>query len=221
MTDMELTVVYDNMAGDGLISGWGFSCYIESDQHRILFDTGWDGCALLENLGSLDIDVRTIDTLVLSHQHWDHIGGLSHVLNACPGMDVYAPTSFSTNLKKEIAKVAKLHEVRQAQSILPGVYTTGELGSDIKEQSLVLEGNRGLYVVTGCAHPGLVEIMEAASQLGNVIGIIGGLHASEEYDLLAGLEYIGAGHCTVHQQAIAELYPDSYEAIRVGSHFKF
>ncbi|MEA1985425.1 MAG: MBL fold metallo-hydrolase [Euryarchaeota archaeon] len=214
---MELTVVYDNKADAGLISGWGFSCYIESDQHRILFDTGWDGCALLENLDSLDIDIRTIDTMVLSHQHWDHIGGLSHVLNACPGMDVYVPTSFSTNLKKEIAKVARLHEVRQAQSILPGVYTTGELGSDIKEQSLVLEGDRGVWVVTGCAHPGLAEIMEAASQFGDVVGIIGGLHASEEYDLLAGLEYIGAGHCTVHQQEIAERYPDSYEAIRVGS----
>ncbi|MCD4704112.1 MAG: MBL fold metallo-hydrolase, partial [Methanosarcinaceae archaeon] len=141
---MELTVVYDNKADPDLISGWGFSCYIKFGQHHILFDTGWNGCALLENLDSLGIDIRTIDTLVLSHQHWDHIGGMSHVLNACPGMDVYVPTSFSTNLKKEIAKVATLHEIRQAQSIFQGVYTTGELGSDIKEQSLVLGGDRGV-----------------------------------------------------------------------------
>ena len=72
---MKITIVYDNNAQEGLKCGWGFSCLIETGTNNILFDTGWDGHLLLENMEKLGIDPQIIDTLVLSHQHWDHIGG--------------------------------------------------------------------------------------------------------------------------------------------------
>jgi 7,8-dihydropterin-6-yl-methyl-4-(beta-D-ribofuranosyl)aminobenzene 5'-phosphate synthase len=231
---MKLTVVYDNEAKHGLKSGWGFSCFIEIPGHNILFDTGWDGHLLLDNMRRLSISPGAIDTLVLSHQHWDHIGGVPTFLHMNPDVDVYVPSSFSPNLKKEIstrggcqgAPVSlskagipvnpRLHDVKAPRQICKDVYTTGELGTEIKEQSLILDSGNGLYVIAGCAHPGLSAILGAASLFGNVVGMIGGLHDSQEYSLLKDLQLIGAGHCTVHKNEFREMYPESFVEISAG-----
>lgn len=214
---MKLTVVYDNEAKKGLKNGWGFSCLVETPGHNILFDTGWDGHILLDNMLKLSISPEDIDILVLSHQHWDHIGGVTTFLNASPDLQIYLPSSFSANLKKEISsRCAALHEIKGPQKICEGVYTTGEIGTEIKEQSLVLDSGRGLYIITGCAHPGLSSILNATSVFGTVAGIIGGLHNTQEHCLLKGLQFIGAGHCTVHKDKFRKMYPESFKEIFAG-----
>ncbi|MEZ5336339.1 MAG: MBL fold metallo-hydrolase [Methanolobus sp.] len=175
---MKITVVYDNNAMEGLQCGWGFACLIETGTNNILFDTGWDGHLLLENMEKLSIDPGIIDTLILSHQHWDHIGGLTTFLNANPDVDVYVPAGFSPRLKKEITSriSKKLYGINSAQKICDKVYTTGELETPvngIKEQALVLASDSGNYVLTGCAHPGMLLIIEAASAFGNITGVLG------------------------------------------------
>lgn len=215
---MKLSVIYDNEAKEGLQSGWGFACLIETDEHKILFDTGWDGHLLLENMNKLLKDPKSIDILVLSHQHWDHVGGVSTFLNENPNVDMYVPASFSANLKKEMASKVngKLYEIKAAQEICNNIYSTGELGNNIKEQSLVLRSEKGLYVLTGCAHPGLSLIIEAASSFGDVTGIFGGLHDSQEYGLFKNMQLIGAGHCTSHKDTIRKMYKDKCVKIFAG-----
>ncbi len=213
---MRLTIVCDNEAEEGFISGWGFSCLVDTGETKILFDTGWDGCALLHNLKKAHISPEEIGKVVLSHQHWDHIGGLSVLLNAHPDMEVYVPASFSKRLKDEISKRARLIEVSGAQEICRNIYSTGELGTGVKEQSLVVDSGSGLYLITGCSHPGLTEIMNAASKFGTVAGIIGGLHGSTEYGVLEGMRLIAACHCTVHKEEIAERFPGAFKAVSAG-----
>lgn len=76
-----LTIVYDNNPYDErLETAWGFGCYVNVDGVRILFDTGGDPSILLENMAKLNIDVREIEIIVLSHIHGDHVGGLFGVL---------------------------------------------------------------------------------------------------------------------------------------------
>ncbi|MDQ1275827.1 MAG: 7,8-dihydropterin-6-yl-methyl-4-(beta-D-ribofuranosyl)aminobenzene 5-phosphate synthase [Euryarchaeota archaeon] len=211
-----LTVLYDNEACPGFTGSWGFSALIETDTENLLFDTGWDGTLLLRHMEKTGIDPACISKLVLSHQHWDHIGGLPEILRANPGITVYVPASFSENLKREIKKRAELIEVKEAIKISDSIWSIGELGDKIKEQSLVLSTEIGSFVLTGCAHPGIDAIMDAALCRGKIKGIIGGLHDSESFERLEEMELIAAGHCTAHKDKIKELFPSKYMETRAG-----
>jgi len=211
-----LTVIYDNKANQDFTESWGFAALIETSFETLLFDTGWDGLLLLKHMKKLNIDPASIKKLIISHQHWDHIGGLPEILQANPGIKVYIPASFSENLKKEIEKRATLIEIKEPVEISQGIRSTGELGDKVKEQSLVLDTGNGCYVLTGCAHPGIAAILDTASHYGKVKGILGGLHDNEEFERLRGMELIAAGHCTVHRKKIKEIFPETFVEIEVG-----
>ncbi|HHV23800.1 MAG: MBL fold metallo-hydrolase [Syntrophomonas sp.] len=211
-----LTVIYDNKASQNFTASWGFAVFIETNHETLLFDTGWDGLLLLRHMKRLNIDPAAIRKLVISHQHWDHIGGLPEVLQANPRLEAYVPASFSENLKKEIEKRATVIEIKEPVEISQGIRSTGELGDKVKEQALILETGNGCYVLTGCAHPGLAAILDTASRYGKVKGILGGLHDNAEFEKLRGMELIAAGHCTSHRGKIKEIFPAEYVEIEVG-----
>ena len=177
---VELKIAYDNNAFDPeLKTAWGFACYIDTGEVKILFDTGGDPRILLANMDGLSIAVGEIETIVLSHIHGDHLGGLPAILSENNRVDVYVPASFPDDFKSRVkAYGSNLIEVHGALRICEGVMTTGELGSGIREQSLILNSERGLIVVTGCAHPGIANIVESAVQLmdRNVYLVVGGFH---------------------------------------------
>ncbi|MCF8111713.1 MAG: MBL fold metallo-hydrolase [Desulfobacteraceae bacterium] len=212
---MNLKIVYDNESLPGFGKGWGFSCLIELEDEKILFDTGWDGKILLANLRKFNTELKDINRLVLSHGHWDHIGGLPHIDN--PEMSIYVPSSFSRSLKKELDLRFVLHEIKGPQKIRDGVWTTGELKNRIEEQSLVLETQKGLVVIAGCSHPGVRKILSAASAFGKLYGIVGGLHDFDDYGALEGMGLIAATHCTKNKAKIREIYPESFVAVSAGS----
>lgn len=83
-----ITILVDNQAGPGLMAEHGLALWIETEDRRILFDTG-QGDALPANARALGLDLRTTDLLVLSHGHYDHTGGLHHALRAAPHAKVY------------------------------------------------------------------------------------------------------------------------------------
>ena len=217
---MKITIIYDNEIAKsikGLKAGWGFSCFIQTKEKNILFDTGWDGDMLVSHMQILGIDLLEIDSVILSHDHWDHCGGLARVLNLNKNLEAYVPKSFSNHLKKEIKKRAKLFcEVQQPKEIYPGIYTTGEIeGSlstgktkiSIKEQSLIFSTVKGLVIITGCAHSGINNILNSANKLGNIYALIGGFHNFEEYDLLKDISVIVPTHCTKNKKKIISLFP--------------
>ncbi len=79
-----LTVIYDHVANQDFAGSSGFAVIVETDRELLLFDTGWNGTLLLKHMKRLNIDPKDINRLVLSHQHWDHIGGLPEILQANP-----------------------------------------------------------------------------------------------------------------------------------------
>ena len=78
------------------------------------------------------------------------------------------------------------------------------------EQSLVVKTERGLVVIDGCSHPGVGNILQAASQFGRVYALIGGLHGFREFALLKDLGLVCPCHCTQHISEIKRLYPEKY-----------
>ncbi len=85
---VDIAILVDNLAGDDLVAEHGLSLWIESDGRHVLFDTG-QGSALPLNAASLGVDLRQTDTLVLSHGHFDHTGGVAHVLKTAGPIDTY------------------------------------------------------------------------------------------------------------------------------------
>ena len=212
---MYLQILYDNNARDNFKAGWGFSCLIKTSSENILFDTGWNGNILLHNLKIADVSPGDINRIVISHSHWDHIGGLNHILIYGRKPRVYVPKSISNNLKNEIKKDAKIIDVSKPQNICENIWTTGELGEKIKEQSLVIKTEKGVNILTGCAHPGLENIIKRSREWGEIYGIVGGFHDSN-IDILKGIPLIMSCHCTEKIGEIRQKLPESYKECFAG-----
>jgi len=213
---MKIAIIYNNEANFGLKAGWGFSCLVEENKKKILFDTGCEGQGLLYNLKKLSYDPKDIDIILISHQHWDHIGGLFDVLNLNGKAEVFVLKSFSENFKNEIRKRAKLIEVEDEQKITENIYTTGLVKNNPDEQSLILKTAKGIIIIVGCSHPGVDKTVEIAKKYGKIYAIIGGFHGFSNFDFLKNIEIIGACHCTQYKNEIKEKFPKQFKEIKAG-----
>jgi 7,8-dihydropterin-6-yl-methyl-4-(beta-D-ribofuranosyl)aminobenzene 5'-phosphate synthase len=208
---VKITIVYDNCtAKAGLRHDWGFAAFLQTENAApLLFDTGADGATLLYNMRKLGINPGQIGIIVISHAHGDHTGGLSSILEINKEAEIYVPAS-------TVAKLAgrKVVLVSQPIQVSKTIFTTGELKGI--EQSLVVKTSRGIVVVTGCSHPGVGAILDAASCHGKVYGIIGGLHGFSDFDCLDGLSLICPCHCTQYKEELEYRFPEQYVACGAG-----
>jgi 7,8-dihydropterin-6-yl-methyl-4-(beta-D-ribofuranosyl)aminobenzene 5'-phosphate synthase len=207
---LRISVVFDNLASDTrLQTEWGFAAVIEGPARTLLFDTGSDGRLLLSNMERMGIDPREIDGVFLSHNHSDHTGGLDQLLRRHPDVRVYMPASFPSSVQQAAENAgARLTLVSGPTTLFEGAYSTGLLGSDPAEQSLILDTHEGLMIMTGCAHPGIVSIVEAAMmQHGKPVRLVVGgfhLHRRSEARIGAtidrlkalGVAQVAPSHCT-------------------------
>ncbi len=216
---MKLKILVDNQAKHGFKSEWGFSCLVEG-MENVLFDTGSSAAVLSFNAEKFGVKPKQISKVVLSHDHFDHTGGLSWVLQN-RGLKVFTLDSFSNETKEKIGKKAELIEVSEETKINEEIYSAGKLSNSIDEQSLVLKTGKGLVVLVGCSHPGLTQILEKASEFGKVHAVIGGFHGFSDFDALQGIDLIAATHCTQHKQQIKELFPKQSKACSAGAEFNF
>ncbi len=183
MSSFKITIVFDNYPfSPKLKTGFGFACVVETGEGRILFDTGSDGDVLLSNLANVNLKPQEIDAVVLSHNHWDHTGGLNDFLRENSDVNVYLPISFPDDFKKDVKRTgARLTEVNESRIISEGVYSTGEMQGIVNEQSLICKTDDGSVVITGCAHPGITRILKRAEALyGPVFLTMGGFHLRDE-----------------------------------------
>src|ERR1700722_14252452 len=87
-----ITVLYDAFGKDAAMTkDWGYAALVEINGKRILFDTGDDAAVLAKNVKAKGVDLTTLDFVVLSHRHSDHVSGLSYVLSVNPKVKIYAP----------------------------------------------------------------------------------------------------------------------------------
>lgn len=185
---------------------------------------------MLYNMKIANINPQEIDKIIISHSDWDHIGSLPFLLNHGKGrerkfgkkFEVYVPKSFSINLKNEIKRYAKVVEVSNALKIQENIWTTGELGEQVKEQSLVINTDKGNVIITGCAHAGLDKIIQKSREFGEVYAVMGGFHDvdSESINSLKGVPLVVPCHCTEKVEEIKKQFPESYRDCYVGLLFE-
>jgi len=237
LSELAITIVHDNNpCVDSLKTAWGFSAFVKGPEKTILFDTGSDGTLLLENMAKLQIDPGRVDLVVLSHIHGDHTGGLSGLLTANPRVQVFLPASLPAKFKTAVQGYgATIVEIKEPQEICRNVYTTGVLGRRIKEQALIIRTERGLVVLTGCAHPGIARIVKEVSRQhgGNILAVVGGFHLEwatkgRVESIMAafrscGIRYVAPTHCSGDKarRLIQEGYSPGYVGAGVGKTIAF
>ncbi len=215
------------------IKHWGISFLIND---RIVFDTFGNAQVFSHGLAVQGVQPTQISDIVISHDHWDHTEGLWSLLEKSSKAVVYVCPGFSQETKNKIkATGSSFVEVYSVKEISLGIYTTGSVcgiyqDKEIEEQSLVARTSKGLIVVTGCAHPGIVNIVQRVSNdFGqSVIGLAGGFHLNDkddkEIEAIAlklkqlGVQNIAPLHCTGEraQNIFKKMFLEGYLNLQVG-----
>jgi 7,8-dihydropterin-6-yl-methyl-4-(beta-D-ribofuranosyl)aminobenzene 5'-phosphate synthase len=199
-----ITILVDNNAqpGKGLVAEHGFAALIEQDNNRVMFDTG-QGPALVQNSRILGVELSPITLVALSHGHYDHTGGLGRLarLNRSLRVAVH-PDALAPHSALEAPGV-KFEFVTDFKELLPGFWITGPVPQIYEDRldwrlytrpnnhvapdpvrnevSLIVHTKSGWIALIGCAHPGLGNILEYASQVLDIHqfqAVIGGTHLS-------------------------------------------
>lgn len=231
-----ITIIYDNYVfKEGTSSDWGFACLIEGTEKTILFDTGYQGQILLQNIDNLGIDLDSLDLIVISHNHLDHTGGLDSVLGRKSDLPVFFGASFPASFSQNISnKGATPIRVNEPIEICEHVFSTGELQGNIYEQSLILDTENGLVIITGCSHPGIINILKRAQDIikKDIYLVFGGFHllnlSYDEIDEIIqefkalGVQKCGPTHCTGDRSItlFKEAYGENYFPMGVGQVIK-
>jgi len=234
---LRMTVLFDNVPrAEGLQTGWGFACLVEGLEKTILFDTGGDGEILLSNMRMLGIEPATVDVVFLSHLHGDHTHGLQRFLEENSDVEVWMPASFPEAFREQVrAAGARPHFVEGPTKLFDGAHSTGEMGSPIKEQALVLETRDGLALITGCAHPKIADVVAQARRQHkrSVELIAGGFHlrsleGAEFGETMRALEKGGVtrvapSHCTGEGpvEAFRRIWGDGFVESGCGAVIEF
>lgn len=207
--EVTVTILFDNTAVDErLRTGWGFAALLETPEHTILFDTGADGEILLENFRLMGKDPLAVEAVVISHAHSDHTGGLQALFDLGLHPKLYLLSAFPDEMREEVAGRVEMVEASPGQEIVPGIRTTGQVGTTIPEQALILDTQDGTVVLTGCAHPGVIQMVGRARELSRdpLYLVMGGFHlmeaSAEEVQTILGefrrlgVQRVGATHCS-------------------------
>jgi 7,8-dihydropterin-6-yl-methyl-4-(beta-D-ribofuranosyl)aminobenzene 5'-phosphate synthase len=223
----------------------------ELQEVAIMMDTGPSPEVISHNINILNLDVNKIDAIVLSHGHYDHVGGLQELLKRISKQipvvahpKIFNPKfSYKPSLRyigasfkqSNVETAAALLFASNPVTIAKGVMTTGEIERKVKfekvdefltveegmfkqdifqdDQALVVSlDGKGLVVISGCAHSGLINTIKHAQKItgvSNVYAVLGGFHllkanedrieATIDELLKLNLKMVRPCHCTGHR----------------------
>jgi 7,8-dihydropterin-6-yl-methyl-4-(beta-D-ribofuranosyl)aminobenzene 5'-phosphate synthase len=206
---VHVTIIYDNYQADpDLETDWGFACLVEYQDQQLLFDAGRKADLYKQNVALLHIDPKEIPTLFISHEHGDHTAGIPWITEVNPSIKCYLPATFEAKLRATNQLPPNSKGVSEPTHMYGPFYSTGDNFEAFKEQGLVVKTKTGGVLITGCGHPGVVEMVTVArNELGiEIHTVIGGLHLmrtpGEKIEQISdalkkmGVKQICPTHCT-------------------------
>jgi 7,8-dihydropterin-6-yl-methyl-4-(beta-D-ribofuranosyl)aminobenzene 5'-phosphate synthase len=200
----------ENLTGEAGVSYW-----LKTDEKSVLFDVGYnpeqrDPSPLLNNMKELGIGIDDFDTIFISHNHPDHVGGMTNMRRKSfsltgrridlQGKAVYTPVPMSYPNLNPVC-------VEKPTPIAKGMASIGTIPNQLfflgwtMEQALACDvEDKGIVLVVGCGHQTLPRIVERAEALFDrpLFGLVGGLHypVGGGRDKMLGIEierYVGTG----------------------------
>lgn len=222
---MKITcLVEDTCNVEELKSEHGVSFYVETDQHKLLFDVGQTDL-FLKNASVLGIDLSLVDIVIISHGHYDHGGGLETFLNVNSKAKIYInkhafESHYSMREGNEMTYNGLDQKLINADQI---IFTDELLNIDnqltvfsdvdgqeyypksnqtlykkidqhyinddfIHEQNLIINENGKHVLLAGCAHHGIINILDKASKHiypKRISTLLGGFHFVSRFPELA------------------------------------
>ncbi|WP_319590408.1 MBL fold metallo-hydrolase [uncultured Draconibacterium sp.] len=192
---LSISILTDNTAGGHFLAEHGLSYLIEIDNEKILFDAGHSN-VFLQNAERLNYNIENeVETIVLSHGHWDHGNGLKYLKNKTL---ITHPASFASRYRKadrttvglelskyEIEKQFTLKESKTSLQLTENLVFLGEIprNNDFENKTTSFEFADGsddfipddsalaaiidneLVIITGCSHSGICNICEHAKKV--------------------------------------------------------
>lgn len=272
---MRIVNLIENISGSsGCLAEHGLSFYIETSKHKMLVDTGASN-AFLSNAKSLGIDLTQVDTVILSHGHYDHAGGILDFTQLNPHAKIYMQSSavdeyyHKSDVEeryigidsriKELSQVELVEENKQIDDelfLFSGVtgrrlWPSGNLVLKVKrdnafyqdefdhEQYLVIEEAGKKILVSGCAHNGILNILDKYFEIygSNPDVVISGFHLMKKNgyseENLENVRQIAlelketdiqfyTGHCTgeVPFEILKEVLGNQVEYVHSGDEIK-
>lgn len=252
---MKITTLIENQAGEdeNLHTEHGLSVYVEVDGKHILFDTGQSG-NFIDNAKELNIDLKKLDYVIISHGHYDHSGGFERLVKEInPNIKLYIgngffnkkyslisednyeyignpfdesflkekkiPTEYINqdviNITENLSIFTNFNRKKEFENTNQDMYLkeNGKYKKDIflDEISMGIKTDKGLFVIVGCSHVGIVNILGTIIQRTNmdIYALIGGTHLIKEdnekinktieYIKEKNIKLVGACHCTGKQ----------------------
>jgi 7,8-dihydropterin-6-yl-methyl-4-(beta-D-ribofuranosyl)aminobenzene 5'-phosphate synthase len=270
------TLVENSVFRPGLLAEHGLAFWIEYNGRRILFDAG-QGQVLEHNARELNVRLEDADAIVISHGHFDHVGGLPAALRRDRPVDVFlhpaalAPkfTSAGNGPVRDIGMPAASHRaiasplarVRLTERpvvVAEGVILTGPIPRVVSledtggrffldaactqsdpltdDQALVLESDRGLIVILGCGHAGIISTLRYVRELTGdrtIVAVLGGTHlinaSARRIEMTIRelrqlkVQCLAPAHCTgtLATAALWNAFPRRCDGCHVGSTFSF
>jgi 7,8-dihydropterin-6-yl-methyl-4-(beta-D-ribofuranosyl)aminobenzene 5'-phosphate synthase len=203
----------------------------------------------MANVMKLGVNFSKIKDVFISHIHDDHMGGLFGILAKCSKPKLYLPFSYPENpgephtarsdsdfnvllgqMKPWVSEI-----IRKKESVKIGdrFFTTGTIEDQSFEQALIVPTSKGLIIITGCAHPGILEIVRRAKELmkQDVCFVMGGFHLIQTdstkiktiaQELRKLTKYIGPCHCTGEkaQGIFKDIFKEDFIEIKAGLKLK-
>lgn len=235
VNSVKITTIVDNdVWKKGLSSSWGISFYVETfkgnEKHTVLMDTSGSFETFYKNASQLGVDLTVVEGIFISHWHGDHVGALSEVLPLIThSVPVYVPSANSSGIRE--IKNANGNPVvcSEPAELMEDLMSTGEMSTGISEHSLIINvKDKGLVVLTGCSHPGIINILNRAREVSGVdkvYAVTGGFHISGtnvgvrvgKFLKELNVEIVSPCHCTDQdaRDGIARVVGEKY--VKIGS----
>lgn len=176
---MKFTILSnDKTRISNLVAKHSLSILVEKNSDLYLFGMGIDPDTLEHNVRAIGESIDIVDYVIVSHEHISHFGGFRYVSSEAPYVNVAIPYGSMESLGRLLVNHGmRPREISKWTMIGEDVYVSKPYHGPPYEHFFVIKSSKGLIVLSGCLHPGIVVLSDISRFFNEKIyALIGGFH---------------------------------------------